>query len=59
MLPGVLMYDEGIELNQEIVIVTTKGEAVALGKLFTNTSNSKNQKILKKIFATKSNKTLI
>lgn len=32
MLPGVLMYDEGIELNQEIVIVTTKGEAVALGK---------------------------
>ncbi|OXU30917.1 hypothetical protein TSAR_001884 [Trichomalopsis sarcophagae] len=30
MLPGVLMYDEGIELNQEIVIVTTKGEAVAL-----------------------------
>ena len=32
MLPGVLMYDQGIELNQEIVIVTTKGEAVALGK---------------------------
>ncbi|XP_066599694.1 H/ACA ribonucleoprotein complex subunit 4 [Prorops nasuta] len=31
MLPGVLMYDEGIELNQEIVIVTTKGEAIALG----------------------------
>ncbi|XP_043274680.1 H/ACA ribonucleoprotein complex subunit 4 [Venturia canescens] len=31
MLPGVLMYDDGIELNQEIVIVTTKGEAVALG----------------------------
>lgn len=31
MLPGILMYDEGIELNQEIVIVTTKGEAVALG----------------------------
>lgn len=32
MLPGVIMYDQGIELNQEIVIVTTKGEAVALGK---------------------------
>lgn len=32
MLPGVVMYDQGIELNQEIVIVTTKGEAVALGK---------------------------
>lgn len=30
MLPGVLRYDNGIELNQEIVIVTTKGEAVAL-----------------------------
>lgn len=34
MLPGVIMYDQGIELNQEIVIVTTKGEAVALGKLY-------------------------
>ena len=34
MLPGVLMYDEGIELNQEIVIVTTKGEAIALGNYF-------------------------
>lgn len=32
MLPGVVMYDQGIELNEEIVIVTTKGEAVALGK---------------------------
>lgn len=31
MLPGILMYDDGIELNQEIVIVTTKGEAIALG----------------------------
>ena len=32
MLPGVLRYDDGIELNDEIVIITTKGEAVALGK---------------------------
>lgn len=31
MLPGVLRYDDGIELNMEIVIVSTKGEAVALG----------------------------
>ncbi|KAL8595470.1 H/ACA ribonucleoprotein complex subunit 4 [Nucella lapillus] len=31
MLPGVLRYEDGIELNEEIVIVTTKGEAVALG----------------------------
>lgn len=32
MLPGVLRYENGIELNEEIVIVTTKGEAVALGR---------------------------
>ena len=31
MLPGVLRYEDGIELNSEIVIVTTKGEAVAIG----------------------------
>lgn len=30
MLPGVLRYEDGIELNDEIVIVTTKGEAIAL-----------------------------
>ncbi|KAK7090673.1 H/ACA ribonucleoprotein complex subunit DKC1-like [Littorina saxatilis] len=30
MLPGVLRYSDGIDLNEEIVIVTTKGEAVAL-----------------------------
>jgi len=32
MLPGVLRYEDGIELNEEIVIVTTKGEAIALGQ---------------------------
>jgi H/ACA ribonucleoprotein complex subunit 4 len=31
MLPGVLRYDDGVEVNEQIVIVTTKGEAVALG----------------------------
>lgn len=31
MLPGVLRYEDGIEMNQEIVICTTKGEAIALG----------------------------
>jgi len=31
MLPGVLRYEDGIEFNEEIVIVTTKGEAIALG----------------------------
>ncbi|KAJ8985166.1 hypothetical protein NQ317_012818 [Molorchus minor] len=30
LLPGVLRYEDNIELNEEIVIVTTKGEAVAL-----------------------------
>ncbi|KAL7043082.1 hypothetical protein ACKWTF_001384 [Chironomus riparius] len=30
MLPGVLRYEDGIEINDEIVIVTTKGEAIAL-----------------------------
>ncbi|VVC35141.1 Dyskerin-like,Pseudouridine synthase, catalytic domain,tRNA pseudouridine synthase B, partial [Cinara cedri] len=30
MLPGLLRYDNGIELNMEVVIVSTKGEAVAL-----------------------------
>uniref|UniRef100_A0AAV2JG97 H/ACA ribonucleoprotein complex subunit DKC1 n=1 Tax=Knipowitschia caucasica TaxID=637954 RepID=A0AAV2JG97_KNICA len=28
MLPGVLRYEDGIEMNQDIVIITTKGEAV-------------------------------
>lgn len=36
MLPGVLRYDDGIELNMEIVIVSTKGEAVALGNVYSN-----------------------
>jgi len=31
MLPGVNRYEDGIEVNDEIVIMTTKGEAVALG----------------------------
>lgn len=31
MLPGVLRYEDGIEMDEEIVIVSTKGEAVALG----------------------------
>jgi len=30
LLPGILRYDDNIELNQEIVVVTTKGEAVCL-----------------------------
>ena len=30
MLPGVLRYEEGIEIGQEVVLISTKGEAVAL-----------------------------
>ncbi|XP_031220530.1 H/ACA ribonucleoprotein complex subunit DKC1 isoform X2 [Mastomys coucha] len=30
MLPGVLRYEDGIEVNQEIVVITTKGEAICL-----------------------------
>ncbi|XP_034479206.1 H/ACA ribonucleoprotein complex subunit 4 isoform X1 [Drosophila innubila] len=30
MLPGVLRYEDGIEIEQEIVICTTKGEAICL-----------------------------
>nr|VZI17868.1 unnamed protein product [Spirometra erinaceieuropaei] len=30
MLPGVLRYDNGINVNDEIVLMTTKGEAIAL-----------------------------
>lgn len=30
-MPGVLRYDDGIEVNEVIVLVTTKGEAIALG----------------------------
>ena len=32
MLPGVLRYEDGIEVNQEIVVITTKGEAICMGK---------------------------
>lgn len=38
MLPGILMYDVDIELNQEIVLVTTKGEAIALAIALMTTS---------------------
>lgn len=31
MLPGVLRYEDGIEMDEEIVVITTKGEAIALG----------------------------
>lgn len=30
-LPGLLRYENGIEVNDEVVMITTKGEAVAIG----------------------------
>lgn len=30
MIPGVLKFDNNIEINQEIVLITTKGEGIAL-----------------------------
>jgi H/ACA ribonucleoprotein complex subunit 4 len=32
MLPGVLKYEDNIEMNDQIVVITTKGEAVCLGE---------------------------
>ena len=31
MIPGLLRYADGIEVNDEVVLMTTKGEAIALG----------------------------
>lgn len=31
MLPGVLRYDSNIENGKEVVLITTKGEAIAVG----------------------------
>jgi len=38
MLPGTLRYEDGIEINQEIVIITTKGEAIAIAVALMTTS---------------------
>lgn len=32
MLPGVLRYEDGIELHQDVVVITTKGEAICTGE---------------------------
>jgi H/ACA ribonucleoprotein complex subunit 4 len=31
MVPGLLRHESGIEVNEEVVLMTTKGEAIALG----------------------------
>lgn len=38
MLPGVLKFEDGIELNEEIVIITTKGEAICVAIALMTTS---------------------
>ncbi|KAJ1936913.1 centromere/microtubule-binding protein cbf5, partial [Linderina pennispora] len=31
MIPGLLRFEDGIEVNDEVVLMTTKGEAIAIG----------------------------
>lgn len=31
MIPGLLRYEQGIEVGEEVVLMTTKGEAIAIG----------------------------
>lgn len=38
MIPGLLRFEDGIEVDEEVVIMTTKGEAVALGIAEMNTA---------------------
>lgn len=51
MLPGVLRYENGIEINQEIVICTTKGEAIciAIALMTTSTMSSCDHGVVAKI----------
>ena len=51
LLPGVLRFDEGIEPSMEIVIMTTKGEAVALGEKTKRTISCDNFLKLRQFFA--------
>lgn len=51
MLPGILRYDDGIEMGQEIVVCTTKGEAIclALAQMTTATMASCDHGVVAKI----------
>ncbi|EDW60628.1 H/ACA ribonucleoprotein complex subunit 4 [Drosophila virilis] len=51
MLPGVLRYEDGIEIEQEIVICTTKGEAIclAIAMMTTATMSSCDHGVVAKI----------
>lgn len=51
MLPGVLRYEDGIEMDEEIVIVSTKGEAIclAIAQMTTATMSSCDHGLVAKI----------
>jgi len=51
LLPGVLRYEDGIEMNEEIVVCTTKGEAIclAIAQMTTATMASCDHGIVAKI----------
>nr|XP_045617184.1 H/ACA ribonucleoprotein complex subunit 4-like [Procambarus clarkii] len=51
MLPGVLRYENGIEMDEEIVVCTTKGEAIciALAMMTTSTMSSCDHGVVAKI----------
>lgn len=51
LLPGVLRYEDGIEFNEEIVVCTTKGEAICLGiaQMTTSTMSSCDHGVVAKI----------
>jgi H/ACA ribonucleoprotein complex subunit 4 len=38
MIPGVLRFESGIDVNEEVVLMTTKGEAIALAYAMMSTS---------------------
>merc|ERR1712013_286965 len=38
MLPGILRYESGIDLNDDVVMMTTKGEAIATGVALISTA---------------------
>ena len=38
MIPGLLRYEAGIEVGEEVVLMTTKGEAIAVGVAQMNTA---------------------
>ncbi|KAL6043814.1 centromere/microtubule-binding protein cbf5 [Balamuthia mandrillaris] len=39
MIPGLLRYEAGVEVNEEVVLITTKGEAIALGIALMSTAD--------------------